>query len=191
MTDLPTDLPTDRPTDRHTHREIDRHTQLARASHEIAAAPEDVFDALVDPEALAEWFTPPDDGRSREWEVEPVPGGAWRARTVAPDGTEGELRGDIVTVDAPHLLELRWHRAAHDDAGSLVRFELEPIWRLGERATRLTVTHVADNPFAARVTMGGARALGAAPRFASFVTVPAQLLRSFVSYFASAAAGRR
>ena len=181
----------------------DLHSALARASEVIAAAPEDVFEALLDPEALAEWFILPDGGRTRDWEVEPVPGGAWRARTVAPDGSEGEMRGDVLAVDAPHLLELRWHRSSQGDVGSTVRFDLEPIWRLGERATRLTVTHVADQPLAARVMMGVTAGRHELCRLPSLPAVPSLLLRSLVCYFvahlaphsaphfASATVGRR
>lgn len=132
----------------------DARTELAHATEEIDASPEEVFDALLDPEALARWFSAPDEGRTRDWHVDAVPGGAWEAHTVAPDGTPGTLAGEIVTIDPPRALELRWHTAPGDAAGSSVRFDLEPVWRGGERITRITVTHVADRPWASRVVMG-------------------------------------
>lgn len=133
----------------------DVETEIARTSEEIAASPEEVFDALLDPAALADWFRAPNDGSTSEWEIEPEPGGAWRARTVAPDGTPGTLAGEILTLDAPRLLELRWHSLPGELSESTVRFDLEPVWREGERATRVTVTHIAHSPLAARTMMRG------------------------------------
>lgn len=131
----------------------DVETELARTTEEISAAPEEVFDALLDPEALADWFRAPNGGTTRDWEVDPVAAGDWRARTVAPDGTSGTIAGAIVTIDAPRLLELRWHPLPGEISESTVRFDLEPVWRDGERATRITVTHVAHSPLASRALM--------------------------------------
>ncbi len=130
-------------------------TLLGQATEEIAAPPEEVFEALLDPQALAEWFHPPGDGATQDWQVDMRPGGAWRARTIAPDGIEGELRGELVTLDAPRVLELRWHVGPGLAPGSTVRYVLEPIWRHGERGTRLTVTHVAGSPLPSQVMMHG------------------------------------
>ncbi|MEP7381305.1 MAG: SRPBCC domain-containing protein [Gemmatimonadota bacterium] len=128
---------------------------LGQASEEIAAPPEEVFEALLDPQALAEWFLPPGDGATQDWRVDMLPGGAWRARTIAPDGVEGELSGELVTLDAPRVLELRWHVGPGLPPGSTVRYDLEPIWLHGDRGTRLTVTHVSGSPLPSRVTMQG------------------------------------
>lgn len=133
----------------------DVETEIARTTEEISAAPEEVFDALLDPEALAGWFRAPNGGSTQDWEVDPVPGGAWRARTVAPDGTPGTIAGEIVTIDAPRLLELRWRRLPGELSESTVRFDLEPAWHDGARVTRVTVTHVAQAPLAARALVQG------------------------------------
>ena len=116
-------------------------TPVVRVTEEIAAPPEEVFEALTDPEALGEWFLAP-GGTTRDWELDLAPGGEWSARTVTPDGAEGVLHGDVITVDAPNTLELTWHTSDDDFAPSRVRYDLEPIWVNGECATRLTVTHV-------------------------------------------------
>jgi uncharacterized protein YndB with AHSA1/START domain len=114
---------------------------VVRATEEIAAPPEEVFEALTDPGALQEWFLTP-GGTTHAWELDLTPGGEWQARTLAPDGEEGVLHGAVVTIDAPHTLELTWHTSWDDFAAGTVRYDLEPMWMNGERATRLTVTHV-------------------------------------------------
>lgn len=164
----------------------DVRTELAHATEEIDASPEEVFDALLDPDALAQWFSAPDDGSTRDWQVDAVSGGAWEAHTVAPDGTPGTLVGEIVTIDPPRALELRWHTAPGDAAGSSVRFDLEPVWRGGERITRITVTHVADRPLASRVVMG--TRLGRTNSW--HIARPARIARALRAYLDTLVAAR-
>lgn len=164
----------------------DVRTELAHAIEEIDASPEEVFDALLDPESLSEWFRAPDDARTRDWRVEPVPGGSWEARTVAPDGTSGSLMGEIVTIDPSRTLELRWREAAGDSADSSVRFDLEPIWRGGERVTRITVTHVSHPPLISRVVMRG-RSGTARERGTTRAAQVIFALRAFISSAVAAA----
>lgn len=120
----------------------DESTMHVSATEEIAAPPEEVFEALTDPEALEQWFLAPGAATTHDWELDLAPGGEWRARTVAPDGSEGVMHGEFVTIDAPHTLELTWHTSWEEFVPTTVRYDLEPIWVDGERATRLTVTHV-------------------------------------------------
>ena len=107
---------------------------------DIAAPPEDVFEALTDPDQLAEWWGSDESYRTRDWTVEATPGGTWGATTIGPDGEEGSLGGTFIEVDAPRVLETTW-RTSWDDVDSIVRWELAPVEVDGEAGTRLTVIH--------------------------------------------------
>lgn len=128
---------------------------LADATVDIAASPDEVFEALLDPAALAAWFGVPGGGPTRDWQVDPTAGGRWRARGTAADGTPVELHGSIAHMEPPHVLEWRWFVGPGGALPSTVRYDLEPHWHEGELATRLRVRHVAAPPSLAPVTMGG------------------------------------
>jgi uncharacterized protein YndB with AHSA1/START domain len=68
---------------------------------ELAAPPEEVWDALTRPELLADWF-------GAEIEIEPRRGGAVDARF--PDGTR--RRGLVQVADPPRRLAFRWRPVA-------------------------------------------------------------------------------
>ena len=71
------------------------------ASHVIAAPPESVYAALVDPEALAEWL-PPEGMRARFDRFDARPGGSYRlVLTYADAGTGGgKATADSDVVEA-------------------------------------------------------------------------------------------
>lgn len=163
----------------------DVETELARTSEEIAASPEEVFDALLDPAALADWFLAPNDGSTRDWDVDPVAGGAWRARTVAPDGTTGTIAGEIVTIEAPRLLELRWRPLPDECSESTVRFDLEPVWRDGERVTQITVTHVAHASLASLASRAMMQARGVSASHAADDVFPYRIVCALRRYLAA------
>ena len=88
---------------------------IVREVVEIAAPPEEVFEALTDPCELAAWLgdEAPDVGTG--WTVKPAPGIPWRSPAVAPNGTRGTVRGEYLVVARPHRIETPW-RASWDDA---------------------------------------------------------------------------
>jgi uncharacterized protein YndB with AHSA1/START domain len=90
----------------------------------IAAAREDVWDALIDPSRLAEWLA--DEVEAAELEPDGEVVFRW------DDGRE--RRGVIEAVDAPERLALRW--AAGDGRENSVVFELAE----DDGGTRVTVT---------------------------------------------------
>ena len=47
---------------------------VVRATVEIGAPPEEVFEALTDPAQLEEWWGTPDTYRTSSWQLEPRPG---------------------------------------------------------------------------------------------------------------------
>ncbi len=122
---------------------IDREDAAAtvvRATVDIAAPPERVFDALVDPARLGRWWGTSDTHRARDWAVDPRPGGALRARVTHGDGSESEAAGAYRVVDPPRTVEHTW-RASPGEPESVVRFDLAPADVRGRPGTRVTVTH--------------------------------------------------
>jgi uncharacterized protein YndB with AHSA1/START domain len=95
----------------------------------ITASPEQLWDALTEPDALSAWF-----GSRVEWDLRP--GG--RAQFVEEDGTR---RGGVVDEVQPgRRLRFRWwpeqQGQADDQGASQVSYDLEP----DDEGTRLTVT---------------------------------------------------
>ncbi|GJG89149.1 hypothetical protein tb265_43300 [Gemmatimonadetes bacterium T265] len=112
---------------------------VARASVDVAAPPERVFEALTDPAELAAWWGG-GEGRARDWRADVRPGGRWRARTTDAAGREGTVGGEYRVVDPPRTIETTWE--ADGDAGpSTVRYDLAPVEVGGAPGTRVTVTH--------------------------------------------------
>lgn len=136
------------------------------AAVDIAAPPEQVFDALTDPEQLAAWW---DEGAAAdapsEWEADPRPGGQWSVRTTDAAGNEATVYGEYVAVDPPRRLEYTWRASWDDFAVTTVRYDLAPAIVHGVPGTRLTVTHTnAGAVAAARVIRSLTATLRARPR---------------------------
>jgi uncharacterized protein YndB with AHSA1/START domain len=138
-----------------THR-AESSAAVVRAVVEIAATPDDVFGALTNPRDLAAWLGGVDDYDAREWGDEPEVGRAWRSPAIAPDGTRGTVRGELLVVSAPRRLVTTWHASWEHDARSIVRYELEDAMVDGVRGTRLTVIHTAPAEFPQHVSRFGA-----------------------------------
>jgi uncharacterized protein YndB with AHSA1/START domain len=120
---------------------LDRPVGVVRATADIAAAPERVFEALTDPRQLAAWWGGADSYRTHDWEVEPHAGGRWSARTTDADGNEGTLRGEYLVFDPPRTLEHTWCPSWDDAAHETVRYDLAPAIVDGVPGTRVIVTH--------------------------------------------------
>jgi len=131
-------------------------TTTVRAVVEIAASPHDVFGALTNPRDLAAWLGGVDDYDAREWGEDPEAGHAWRSPAIAPDGTRGTVRGELLVVNAPRRLVTSWHASWEHDARSVVRFELEDATVDGVHGTRLTVIHTAPAAVPQHVSQFGA-----------------------------------
>jgi len=112
----------------------------------IQAAPEKIWQALIDPEMTKEFW-----GRHRsqsDWKV----GSAWRHENY-DDATDIAVSGTVVESDPPRRLVLTWARPnATDEADiSRVTFEIEEY--MG--SARLTVTHTDLSPEMLRNISGG------------------------------------
>ena len=117
-------------------------SRVIRVTEDIAAPPESVFRALVDPLELAAWLGGEHESAdSPSASAPPAPGRAWRAIALAPDGTRGVVSGEYVLVDPPRRLETTWRTSWTGEAPERVRFELAPIEIGGQPGTRITVTH--------------------------------------------------
>ncbi len=111
---------------------------------EIAAPPERVFQALVDPKQVLQWGRH-DAHELVVWELDARLGGQWRwvVREKKPSGrykvSEYDHHGEVLEINPPFLLVYTWYTNFHEPptARSVVRWELTPI----ATGTRLTVTH--------------------------------------------------
>ncbi len=108
------------------------------AAVEIAAAPDAVFDALVDPEELALWWGSPDTYRTRDWRVDLRPGGGFSTRAKrVQDGRVTEVKGRYLEVERPRLLVHTWEQGPGVPDETVIRVELTPT----NAGTRVRVTH--------------------------------------------------
>jgi len=126
---------------------------------QIAAPPERVFQALVDPRQVMQWWTS-DQCQIESFAFEPRRGGRWRydtkQSTLSVNGvTKFHCEGEVLEYDPPRALAYTWIANWHEDRGqrTLVRWELTPAGA----GTRLKVTHsgLAQLPIARKEYSGG------------------------------------
>jgi len=101
----------------------------------IAASAEDLFDAWLDPQALALWMRP-GTIQSTVAQVEARVGGGYE---ITMQGTSGPIvhKGVYRTIDRPTRLAFTWITAFTENRESLVTVD---FIRLGQR-TEVVVTH--------------------------------------------------
>ncbi|HMI59200.1 MAG TPA: SRPBCC domain-containing protein, partial [Gemmatimonadaceae bacterium] len=119
---------------------IDRATTdngVVRAVIDIAASPEDVFEALTNPRELAAWLGGVDDYSLDEWNDEPTAGVTWCSPAIGPNGKDGTVRGEFLVVEAPRRLVSTWHASWDQFERTIVRYELEPEDVDGVAGTRV------------------------------------------------------
>jgi uncharacterized protein YndB with AHSA1/START domain/ketosteroid isomerase-like protein len=103
----------------------------------IAARPEIVFDALIQPEGLKMWIGP-DDGPVLIAESDARVGGKFKLRFQMLDGSEHEATGEYLEVDRPRKLAMTWAWQNHEDRTvSRIDVSLRSI----ATGTELTFTH--------------------------------------------------
>jgi uncharacterized protein YndB with AHSA1/START domain len=102
----------------------------------VAAPPERVFAACVEPEKLAEWWGPA-SFTSPDLELDVREGGWYRITMQPPDGEAFHLRGEFLEVVAPRRLRYTfvWEEPDPDDQETVVTLTFE---RSGEN-TRLVL----------------------------------------------------
>ena len=102
----------------------------------IAASAEDLFDAWLDPEALAIWMRPGAGIRNTEAKVEPRVGGRFEINMHAESGVIPHS-GEYKVIDRPRRLVFTWFSPHTGDRDSLVTVDFLPRGKL----TEVVVTH--------------------------------------------------
>jgi len=110
---------------------------------EISAPPERVFQALIDPKKVMQWWTS-DECQIERFEFEPRRGGRWcydtKPSSVNINGiTKFHCEGEVLEFDPPHVLAYTWIANWHDhrEERTVVRWELRAV----ANGTRAKVTH--------------------------------------------------
>jgi uncharacterized protein YndB with AHSA1/START domain len=124
----------------------------------IAAQPERVFRALVEPQEVLRWWGQPGVYRCTEFVSDLRLGGNWGSSGIGPDGRRFEITGQYLQVDPPRLLVHSWVASWTGDAQTTVRWELEP--KDGGTLVRLLHSGLAAYPSIGESYRGWPRMLG-------------------------------
>ena len=96
------------------------------AELEIAAPPDRVFQALVDPSQVVRWWGQAGIYRCTKFESDLRVGGIWRSMGVDGNGRPFEIVGEYMEIDAPRLLCSTWRATWTGNIETRIRWELEP-----------------------------------------------------------------
>lgn len=132
-------------------------TAAARAERLVPAAPDRVFDLLIDPDRLAQIIAPSAAGAA-EAQLDAREGGLFRIVIMTADGEEAHY-GMYLALERPRRLRLAWMSQATLGWESQVEIELAPE----AGGTRIWLIHEGLPSAAAadRHAAGWARILGA------------------------------
>lgn len=124
----------------------------------IAAAPERVFQALIDPAQVPKWWGQTGIYRCSSFSADVRVGGKWRNSGVGPDGRDFEIFGEYLEVDPPRRLVTTWVASWTGDARTTVAWELAAT----DNGTRVILRHsgLAAHPGLAQSYRGWPRMLG-------------------------------
>jgi len=124
----------------------------------IAAPPERVFHALVDPQQVLQWWGRQGVYRSTEFQSDLRRGGTWRTVGVNADGRNFAASGEYLEIDRPRLLVYSWVASWTGEAKTTVRWELHP----DKQGTLVRLRHygLAAYPELAKSYSGWPRMLG-------------------------------
>lgn len=92
----------------------------------IAAPPERVFQALIDPSQVVQWWGQTGIYRCTKFEADLRVGGTWRSIGLDASGAQFEITGQYLEIDPPRLLSSSWAASWTGDAKTNVRWELKP-----------------------------------------------------------------
>jgi uncharacterized protein YndB with AHSA1/START domain len=92
----------------------------------IDAPAERVFQALVDPSQVVQWWGQTGIYRCTKFESDLRVGGTWRTIGLDGNGHQFEVTGEYLELDPPRLLSSTWVATWTGNAETKVRWELEP-----------------------------------------------------------------
>lgn len=104
---------------------------------QVAAPPERVFQALVDPKQVLEWWGKPGVYWCTEFQGDLRVGGKWRSAGIGREGGKFEVTGEYLKIDPPRQLVHSWIATWTGDAKTTVSWELEAT----AQGTLLRVRH--------------------------------------------------
>lgn len=87
---------------------------------QIAATPERVFQALVDPGQVVKWWGQSGIYRCTEFQSDLRPGGKWKSAGEDGEGRRFEIGGEYIEIDPPRLLVQSWVATWTGDAKTIV-----------------------------------------------------------------------
>jgi uncharacterized protein YndB with AHSA1/START domain len=89
-------------------------------------APEKVWRAWTDPQALSHWFGPGEADSVTRAELDVRPGGRYRIAFRTQDGEEHEVSGEYQEVETNRKLAFTWAWKSTPERVSLVTVEMRP-----------------------------------------------------------------
>lgn len=92
----------------------------------IDAPAERVFQALVDPSQVVQWWGQNGIYRCTKFESDLRVGGTWKTIGLDGNGHQFEVSGEYLELDPPRLLSSTWVATWTGDAKTKVRWELQP-----------------------------------------------------------------
>ncbi len=124
----------------------------------IAAPPERVFQALIDPGQVVRWWGQAGIYRCTEFQCDLRVGGKWHCAGLDGQGRGFEVSGVYRAVDPPRLLVQSWIASWTGNVETELRWELEPT----DRGTFVRIRHsgFAAHPELADSYRGWPRMLG-------------------------------
>jgi uncharacterized protein YndB with AHSA1/START domain len=124
----------------------------------IAAPPERIFQALVEPQQVLQWWGQAGIYRCTQFEADLRPGGKWRSAGDGGDGGQFAVVGEYLEVDSPRLLVYSWVASWTGAVKTTVRWELERT----NNGTLVRIRHsgLAAHPEVAQSYRGWPRMLG-------------------------------
>jgi len=124
----------------------------------IAAPPERVFQALVEPQQVVQWWGQAGIYHCTEFASDLRVGGKWRSAGLSGQSDRFTVSGEYLEIDSPRVLTYSWVASWTGDVKTTVRWELEPV----EQGTLVRLTHsgLAAHPEIAQAYQGWLRMLG-------------------------------
>ncbi len=125
---------------------------------QIAVEPKCVFEALIDPKQVLQWWGQGGIYRCTEFSADLRVGGKWHSAGIGPRDSRFEVYGEYLEVDPPHLLVQSWVATWTGDVKTEVRWELQSAGK----GTLLRLRHLglAADPELGQSYRGWPRMLG-------------------------------